>query len=66
MISGEPFAVGGALTMSAGVGVVAGDLEDQSVGGTGPDPAEVVYRLADRALYQAKLSGRDQTRGLTT
>ncbi|HET9104557.1 MAG TPA: PAS domain S-box protein [Solirubrobacteraceae bacterium] len=65
MISAQPFPVAGPLTMSAGVGVVCG--ADQRRGESTPelDPAEVVYRLADRALYEAKLSGRNRTRVLT-
>lgn len=65
MISAQPFAAAGTLTMSAGVGVVSGCAEAGLPGAPGPDPGDVVYRLADRALYEAKLSGRDQTRALT-
>ena len=54
LISDLPFAVAGRLTMSAGVGVVSG-----------PEVADIVYRLADRALYDAKQSGRDRTCALT-
>ena len=48
-ISATPFTTG-ALTMSAGVGLMAT-----------PSEADELYRLADRALYEAKQSGRDRT-----
>ena len=65
MISAQPYPLVGALTMSAGVGVVSRSDEAETEGLSGPELAEVVYRLADRALYDAKLSGRDRTRALT-
>lgn len=49
-ISSEPFGRVGALTMSAGVGLVLT-----------PSDGDVVYRMADRALYEAKQSGRNRT-----
>ena len=50
-ISSAPFAVIGSLTLSAGIGV--------SCTPCGPDR---LYALADRALYEAKRSGRNRTR----
>jgi diguanylate cyclase (GGDEF)-like protein/PAS domain S-box-containing protein len=49
-ISSEPFGRAGALTMSAGVGLVLT-----------PSDGDVLYRMADRALYEAKQSGRNRT-----
>jgi diguanylate cyclase (GGDEF)-like protein/PAS domain S-box-containing protein len=49
-ISSEPFARAGRLTMSAGVGLVST-----------PSDGDVLYRMADRALYEAKQSGRSRT-----
>lgn len=49
-IASRPFGRAGKLTMSAGVGV-------QTI----PCDGDVLYRLADRALYEAKQRGRDRT-----
>ncbi|MGZ4171251.1 MAG: PAS domain S-box protein [Solirubrobacteraceae bacterium] len=49
-IASEPFGRAGKLTMSAGVGLVAT-----------PSDGDALYRMADRALYEAKQSGRNQT-----
>ncbi|MGA9856954.1 MAG: PAS domain S-box protein [Solirubrobacteraceae bacterium] len=50
VIASEPFGAAGRLTVSAGVALL-------------PTPTEGdrLYRLADRALYAAKQSGRDRT-----
>jgi diguanylate cyclase (GGDEF)-like protein/PAS domain S-box-containing protein len=53
-ISAVPFATAGRLTMSAGVGVMHA-----------PADGDALYRLADRALYEAKQGGRDRTSCLT-
>ena len=49
-IAARPFGRAGTLTMSAGVGLM-------------PTPCEgdVLYRMADRALYEAKQRGRNRT-----
>jgi diguanylate cyclase (GGDEF)-like protein/PAS domain S-box-containing protein len=49
-IASEPFGRAGKLTMSAGVGLVST-----------PSDGDALYRLADRALYDAKQSGRNRT-----
>jgi diguanylate cyclase (GGDEF)-like protein/PAS domain S-box-containing protein len=49
-IASEPFGRAGKLTMSAGVGLVST-----------PSDADTLYRMADRALYEAKQSGRNRT-----
>ncbi len=49
-IAARPFPTAGRLAMSAGVGVM-----------TAPADGDELYRLADRALYQAKQQGRDRT-----
>lgn len=49
-IASEPFGRAGKLTMSAGVGLVAT-----------PSDGDALYRMADRALYEAKQSGRNRT-----
>jgi len=49
-IASEPFGQAGTLTMSAGVGLVFT-----------PSDGDVLYVLADRALYEAKQSGRNRT-----
>jgi diguanylate cyclase (GGDEF)-like protein/PAS domain S-box-containing protein len=49
-IASEPFGRAGKLTMSAGVGLVST-----------PSDGDALYRMADRALYEAKQSGRNQT-----
>lgn len=49
-IASEPFGRAGKLTMSAGVGLVST-----------PSDGDTLYRLADRALYEAKQSGRNRT-----
>lgn len=53
-ISAIPFGAAGRLTMSAGVGVMHA-----------PGDGDALYRLADRALYDAKQGGRDRTCCLT-
>lgn len=54
-ISAVPFLTAGRLTMSAGVGVMLA-----------PGDGDALYRLADRALYDAKQSGRDRTCSLSS
>jgi diguanylate cyclase (GGDEF)-like protein/PAS domain S-box-containing protein len=49
-IASRPFACVGTLTMSAGVGLVPT-----------PSDGDELYRLADRALYEAKQNGRNRT-----
>jgi diguanylate cyclase (GGDEF)-like protein/PAS domain S-box-containing protein len=49
-IASEPFGRAGTLTMSAGVGLVST-----------PSDGDALYRMADRALYEAKQSGRNRT-----
>ena len=49
-IAFEPFGRAGKLTMSAGVGLVST-----------PSDGDALYRMADRALYEAKQSGRNRT-----
>lgn len=49
-IASEPFGRAGRLTMSAGVGLVST-----------PSDGDALYRMADRALYEAKQSGRNRT-----
>ncbi|MFL5864453.1 MAG: PAS domain S-box protein [Solirubrobacteraceae bacterium] len=49
-IASAPFGRAGKLTMSAGVGLVST-----------PSDGDALYRLADRALYEAKQSGRNRT-----
>jgi diguanylate cyclase (GGDEF)-like protein/PAS domain S-box-containing protein len=49
-IASCPFATAGALTMSAGVGLMPT-----------PSDGDALYRLADRALYEAKQNGRNRT-----
>ena len=49
-IASEPFGRAGKLTMSAGVGLVST-----------PSDGDALYRMADRALYEAKQSGRNRT-----
>ena len=49
-ISSRPFGRAGTLTMSAGVGLM-----------TTPSDGDALYRLADRALYEAKQNGRNRT-----
>jgi diguanylate cyclase (GGDEF)-like protein len=49
-IASEPFGRAGKLTMSAGVGLVST-----------PSDSDALYRMADRALYEAKQSGRNRT-----
>ena len=49
-IAGHPFGRAGNLTMSAGVGLVFT-----------PSDGDALYRLADRALYEAKQRGRSRT-----
>ena len=50
VINSVPFATAGQLTMSAGVGLMEA-----------PSDGESLYRLADRALYEAKQQGRNRT-----
>jgi diguanylate cyclase (GGDEF)-like protein/PAS domain S-box-containing protein len=49
-IATRPFAAAGGLTMSAGVGLMPT-----------PSDGDALYRLADRALYEAKQNGRNRT-----
>ena len=49
-IASEPFGRAGWLTMSAGIGLVST-----------PSDGDTLYRMADRALYEAKQSGRNRT-----
>jgi diguanylate cyclase (GGDEF)-like protein/PAS domain S-box-containing protein len=49
-IASRPFGRAGALTMSAGVGLVFT-----------PSDGDALYRMADRALYEAKQRGRNRT-----
>jgi diguanylate cyclase (GGDEF)-like protein/PAS domain S-box-containing protein len=49
-IASEAFGRAGKLTMSAGVGLVST-----------PSDGDTLYRMADRALYEAKQSGRNRT-----
>jgi diguanylate cyclase (GGDEF)-like protein/PAS domain S-box-containing protein len=49
-IASAPFGLAGKLTMSAGVGLVST-----------PSDGDALYRMADRALYEAKQSGRNRT-----
>jgi diguanylate cyclase (GGDEF)-like protein/PAS domain S-box-containing protein len=49
-IASEPFGRVGKLTMSAGVGLVST-----------PSDGDTLYRMADRALYEAKQSGHNRT-----
>lgn len=49
-IASEPFGRAGTLTMSAGVGLVHT-----------PSDGDALYVMADRALYEAKQSGRNRT-----
>jgi diguanylate cyclase (GGDEF)-like protein/PAS domain S-box-containing protein len=49
-ISSAPFGRAEKLTMSAGVGLVST-----------PSDGDTLYRMADRALYEAKQSGRNRT-----
>ena len=50
-IASAPFATAGRLTVSAGVGLMEAPVD-----------SDELYRLADRALYQAKQRGRNRTR----
>ncbi len=50
VIDSVPFPTAGQLTMSAGVGLMES-----------PPDGEALYRLADRALYEAKQQGRNRT-----
>jgi diguanylate cyclase (GGDEF)-like protein/PAS domain S-box-containing protein len=50
VIDSVPFATAGQLTMSAGVGLMEA-----------PSDGDALYRLADRALYEAKQQGRNRT-----
>jgi diguanylate cyclase (GGDEF)-like protein/PAS domain S-box-containing protein len=50
VIDAVPFDIAGQLTMSAGVSVVEA-----------PASGDELYRLADRALYEAKQTGRNRT-----
>ncbi len=50
IVAAEPIDAVGRLTMSAGAGLAST-----------PTDADTLYRLADRALYQAKHTGRDRT-----
>ena len=49
-IASSPFVTAGVLTMSAGVGLMPT-----------PSDGDALYRLADRALYEAKQNGRNRT-----
>jgi diguanylate cyclase (GGDEF)-like protein/PAS domain S-box-containing protein len=49
-IASQPFGRAGRLTVSAGVGLVST-----------PSDSDALYRMADRALYEAKQSGRNRT-----
>jgi diguanylate cyclase (GGDEF)-like protein/PAS domain S-box-containing protein len=49
-IASRPFVTAGTLTMSAGVGLLPT-----------PSDGDELYRLADRALYEAKQKGRNRT-----
>jgi diguanylate cyclase (GGDEF)-like protein len=49
-ISALPFGRAGTLTMSAGVGLIST-----------PSDGDALYRIADRALYEAKQRGRNCT-----
>jgi GGDEF domain-containing protein len=50
LTASRPFAAAGTLTMSAGVGLIPT-----------PSDGDELYRLADRALYEAKQNGRNRT-----
>jgi diguanylate cyclase (GGDEF)-like protein/PAS domain S-box-containing protein len=50
LIESVPFPTAGELTMSAGVGLMEA-----------PADGDLLYRLADRALYEAKQQGRNRT-----
>jgi predicted signal transduction protein with EAL and GGDEF domain len=50
VIDSVPFRIAGQLTMSAGVGLTEA-----------PGDGDTLYRLADRALYEAKQQGRNRT-----
>jgi diguanylate cyclase (GGDEF)-like protein/PAS domain S-box-containing protein len=53
VMAAMPFQAAGGLTVSAGVGLMRA-----------PEDGDCLYRLADRALYDAKREGRNRTRCL--